>query len=252
MQTVTLSLKEKNAVPIEADSVNTDNFASKPKDEIGAILVWYGNAQVAVDDLFDVVVDGFGSVDEMKIIINGDVSRVKRIGQGMSAGEIEINSNVDMHCGSNMTGGKITINGDADSWVGCEMKGGEIVVNGNGGYYVGGGYRGEACGMKGGKITVTGNVRDYLGEHMCGGEIVVKGNAGLLPGISNNGGSIIIEGNTTMPASEMMKGTIIIKGTVLDFLPSFTEDGTEDVDGVTYRKFAGDINAGGKGVLLIK
>ncbi|MBW6470966.1 MAG: formylmethanofuran dehydrogenase subunit C, partial [Methanosarcinaceae archaeon] len=250
MQTVTLSLKEKNAVPIEADSVNTDNFASKSKDEIRAILVWYGNAQSPIGDLFNVAVDGSGSVDETKIVINGDVSRVKRIGEGMSAGEIEINGNVDMHCGSNMTGGKITINGDADSWVGCEMKGGEIVVNGNGGYYVGGGYRGEACGMKGGKITVTGNVRDYLGEHMCGGEILVKGNAGLLPGISNNGGSIIIEGNTTMPASEMTKGTIIIKGIVLDFLPSFTEDGTEDVDGVTYRKFAGDVNAGGKGVLL--
>lgn len=253
MQTVTLSLKEKNAVPIEADSINPDNFASKSKDEIEAVLVWYGNAQVAVGDLFDVAVDGSGSADETKIVINGDASRIKRIGEGMSAGEIEINSNVDMHCGSNMTGGKITINGDADSWVGCEMKGGEIVVNGNGSYYVGGGYRGEACGMKGGKITVTGNVRDYLGEHMCGGEIVVKGDAGLLPGISNSGGSIIIEGNTTMPASEMKSGTLLVKGEALELLPSFSEDGTEDVDGVTYRKFVGDVNvAGSKGVLLVK
>lgn len=252
MQTVTLSLKEKNAIPIEADTINPDNFASKSKDEIGAILVWYGNAQVTIGEVFDVAVDGSDSTENTKIVINGDVSRVKRIGQEMSAGEIEINSNVDMHCGSNMTGGKITINGDADSWVGCEMKGGEIVVNGNGSYYVGGGYRGEACGMKGGKITVTGNVRDYLGEHMCGGEIVVKGDAGLLPGISNNGGSIIIEGSTTMPASEMKSGTIIIKGEAAELMPSFAEDGTEDVDGVTYRKFAGDVNANGKGVLLVK
>ncbi|MGP8322222.1 MAG: formylmethanofuran dehydrogenase subunit C [Methanosarcinaceae archaeon] len=253
MQTVTLSLKEHNIVPIEADAITPDNFASKSKDEIEAIMVWYGNAQSPIGDLFDVSVDGSDTVENTKIIFNGDVSRVKRIGQDMSAGEILINSNVDMHCGSNMKGGKITINGDADSWLGCEMKGGEIELNGNGGYYVGGGYRGESCGMKGGKIVVSGNVRDYLGEHLCGGEIVVKGDAGLLPGISNTGGKIVIEGNTTMPATEMMSGTIIIKGNVAEIMPTFKEDGTEEVDGVTYRKFVGDVNiAGSKGLLLIK
>jgi formylmethanofuran dehydrogenase subunit C len=252
MQTVTLSLKKQNVVPIEADAITPDNFAGKSKGEIEAILVYYGNSKASIGDLFNVSVDGSDSAANTKIVFDGNVSRVKRIGQGMSAGEIEINGDVDMHCGSSMTGGKITINGNADSWVGCEMKGGEIVVNGNGGYYVGGGYRGEACGMSGGKITVNGNVRDFLGEHLCGGEIVVNGDAGLLPGISNNGGTIVIEGNTTMVASEMKAGTVVIKGELAEMMPAFREEGTEEFDGVTFRKFTGDVNIGGKGVLLVK
>jgi len=252
MQIITLSLKAQNKIPIEADTVNPDNFAGKTENEVKAVQVWYGNRQCPLCDLFNVKVEGEDSAENTKIVINCDVSRVKRIGQGMSTGEIEINGNVDMHCGSNMKGGKITVNGDADSWLGCEMKGGEIVLNGNASYYVGAGYRGEACGMKGGKITINGNAKDYLGEHMCGGEILVQGNVGLLPAISNNGGKIIIEGSASMPAVEMKNGTVVIKGEVSDLLPSYKEEGTEEVEGVTYRKFLGDVNVGGKGVLFIK
>ncbi|MGB9929082.1 MAG: formylmethanofuran dehydrogenase subunit C, partial [Methanosarcina sp.] len=156
MQTVKISLKAANKIPIEADDVNPDNFAGKTEEEIKTIKVWYGNSQAPLGDFFNIEVEGTDSAENTKIIIEGDVSRVKRIGQNMSAGEIEINGNVDMHCGFGMKGGKITINGNADSWLGCEMTGGEIVLNGNAGYYVGAGYRGEACGMKGGKITING------------------------------------------------------------------------------------------------
>lgn len=252
MQIVKLSLKKANKIPIEADNINPDNFAGKTAEEIKAIPVWYGNGQCPLGDFFNVEVEGKDSVENTKLVFEGDVSRVKRIGQNMSAGEIEINGNVDMHCGFAMKGGKVVINGNADSWLGCEMSGGEIILNGNAAYYVGAGYRGESCGMRGGKITVNGNAKDYLGEHMCGGEILVKGDVGLLPAISNNGGRIVIEGNATMPASEMKNGTVIIKGEVLDLLPSYKEEGTEEADGVTYRKFTGDVNVGGKGVLLIK
>jgi formylmethanofuran dehydrogenase subunit C len=252
MQIVTFSLKKANKIPIEVDDINPDNLAGKSEGEIKAISVWYGSSQCALGELFNVEVEGSDSVENTKLVFNGDLSRVKRIGQNMSAGEIEINGNVDMHCGFGMKGGMIVINGDADSWLGCEMTGGEIILNGNASYYVGSGYRGEACGMRGGKITVNGNTRDYLGEHMCGGEILVKGDVGLLPAISNNGGKIIIEGNATMPAIEMRNGTVIIKGNVSDLLPSFKEEGTEDVEGITYRKFIGDVNVSGKGVLLIK
>jgi formylmethanofuran dehydrogenase subunit C len=251
MQIVKLSLKKPNKIPIEADNVNPDNFAGKTEAEIKEILVLYGNGQCPLGKFFNVNVAGSDSRENTKIVFEGDVSRVKRIGQNMSAGEIEINGSVDMHCGFGMKGGKIVINGDADSWLGCEMTGGEIILNGNASYYVGSGYRGEACGMRGGKITVNGNARDYLGEHMCGGEIIVKGNVGLLPAISNNGGKIVIEGSASMPASEMKNGTVIIKGKVFDLLPSYKEEGTEELEGVIFRKFAGDVNVGGKGILLI-
>ncbi|MFP4655635.1 MAG: formylmethanofuran dehydrogenase subunit C [Methanohalobium sp.] len=252
MQNVTLKHKDKNSIPVEAENIKPDVFASKSKEEIEDIELWYGKAPVKIGELFDVEVEGSDSTENVKIIMNGDFSRMKRIGQGMSAGEMEINGNVDMHCGCHMAGGKITINGDADNWLGREMTGGEIVVNGNAGYYVGSGYRGEGCGMGGGKITVNGDVRDYLGEHMCGGEILVKGNAGLLPAISNNGGTITIEGDTTMAAVEMKKGTVVIKGQLDELMPSYREEGTEEYEGETYRKFTGDVNVSGKGVLLVK
>ncbi len=38
---------------------------------------------------------------------------------------------------------------------------------------------------------------------------------------------------------------------VSDLLPSYKEEGTEEGEGVTYRKFTGDVNVGGKGLLLI-
>ena len=87
---------------------------------------------------------------------------------------------------------------------------------------------------------------------MCGGEILVNGNAGLLPAISNNGGTIIIEGDSTMAAVEMKKGTVVVKGQLAELMPSYREEGTEEYEGETYRKFTGDVNVSGKGVLLVK
>jgi len=54
-----------------------------------------------------------------------------------------------------------------------------------------------------------------------------------------------------MPASEMKSGTVVIKGVVSDLLPSYKEEGTEEVEGDIYRKFVGDVNVVGKGTLLI-
>lgn len=50
----------------------------------------------------------------------------------------------------------------------------------------------------------------------------------------------------------MRNGTVIIKGEVSDLLPSYKEEGIEELEGVIFRKFAGDVNVGGKGSLLIK
>jgi formylmethanofuran dehydrogenase subunit C len=55
-----------------------------------------------------------------------------------------------------------------------------------------------------------------------------------------------------MPASEMKSCTAIIKGEASDLLPSYKEEKTEEFEGVICRKFVGDVNVGGKGVLLIK
>jgi formylmethanofuran dehydrogenase subunit C len=252
MQTVTLTPIKENKISIEAENITPDNFAGKTREEIENITVWEGNYKTTLKEFFNIKVEGSDTPENTKIIINGSIPRVKRVGEGMSTGIILINGDVDMHVGAKMRGGIITVKGNADSWAGREMKGGELIIEGNAGYYLGAGYRGESCGMRGGKIIVFGDARDYVGEHMCGGEIIIKGNAGLMPGISNNGGTITIEGNTTMPGGEMKKGTITIKGTVEELVPVYKQEETEELNGVMYQKYTGDVVAGGKGTLYIK
>jgi formylmethanofuran dehydrogenase subunit C len=43
----------------------------------------------------------------------------------------------------------------------------------------------------------------------------------------------------------MKSGTIFVKGKVLEMLPSYKDEGTEEVDGVTYRKYTGDLSRNG-------
>ncbi|MCX9011288.1 MAG: formylmethanofuran dehydrogenase subunit C [Candidatus Methanoperedens sp.] len=252
MQTVTIKPRKEIRISVEAENISPDRFAGKTEKEIQSMEAWMGNQKTTLGELFSVKVEGQAPAADTKLVLEGDFSRIKRIGEGMTGGLIMIKGNVDMHVGAKMTGGKITVMGNADSWAGREMKGGELIIEGNAGYYLGAGYRGETCGMRGGKITVMGSALDYAGDHMCGGEITVKGNAGLLPGLSNNGGKIVIGGNTSMPGSEMSKGTIIINGTVEEMMPVFKPEGTEALDGVTYRKYVGDVIANGKGLLYVK
>ena len=252
MQTVTIKTKNDIKISVEAENISPDKFAGKSEKEIQSMEAYMGNYKTTLGELFLIKVEGTGAAADTKIVMEGNFSRVKRIGEGMTAGLILIKGNVDMHLGAKMSGGRITLSGNADSWAGREMKGGEIIIEGNAAYYLGAGYRGETCGMRGGKITVMGSALDFLGEHMCGGEIDVKGNVGLLPGLSNNGGKIVIGGSTSRPGSEMAKGTIIVNGTVAEMMPVFKLEGDEAVDGVTYKKYTGDVIVNGKGLLYVK
>ncbi len=252
MQKIILKPRENYKIPIEAENITPDKLAGLNRDEITAITAWWGNQKTTLGELFHIEVEGRDEPPGTQIIIDGDASRIKRIGEAMTAGSILIKGSVDMHLGAKMKGGAITVEGNADSWLGREMRGGEILVKGDAGYYVGSGYRGEACGMRGGRITINGNARDYLGEHMCGGEILVKGDTGIMAGISNNGGKITIYGNTSLPGPEMKKGTIIIKGDVPEMVPVFKQEEDTELEDGTYTKYTGDVVVKGKGELYIK
>ncbi|HIH36547.1 MAG TPA: formylmethanofuran dehydrogenase subunit C [Methanocellales archaeon] len=250
---VKLTPKEAFNIPVEAEIIKPDNFAGKGKSEIESIIVWHGNKEVMLGSLFDVEVEGVDDKDKkkIKILIEGDASRIKRIGERMTSGEIVINGSVDMHCGALMSGGKIIINGDADAWAGREMRGGEIVVEGNAGNYLGAGYWGAEKGMRGGLVRVKGSAGNYVGEHMRGGEIIIGGSVGLLPGLNMSGGKITIEGDAVLPGGEMKSGTLVVKGKVLEMLPSFRFEGTEVLDSIELKKFTGDLTRGGSGTLYV-
>ena len=155
MVDIKLKLKNSKVYPIEADTITPDNFAGKSTEAIKKITIFCGNEKLTIGDLFSVSGKG-GELADTKIIIDGDVSNVKRIGEKMSGGEIVINGNVGMHVGSQMTGGKILVNGNVDDWAGAMLNGGELEITGDAGNYVGAAYRGYWKGMQNGTIKVKG------------------------------------------------------------------------------------------------
>ena len=238
-------------ISVEAENISPDRFASLSLEQIKNLIAWHGNRQMILSDLFMIEGDdATANVEDMAIQLAGDFSNVKRIGEGMTAGVIEVQGSAGMHAGNSMSGGFLSIAGNADDWLAREMRGGKVVVVGDAGNYVGAGYRGEKCGMRGGEIEVRGNVGAYLGEHLCGGSIRIGGNAGDFSGAANQGGTIFIEGDTYLPGAEMSKGTITVKGKA-KLLPSFQKLDIVEIDGIAYQKYAGDLVDNGKGELLV-
>lgn len=266
VETITFKLKMHTALPLEVEMLSPDKLAGKTLQDIKAMLAYEGKITHPYDKVFVVSGKVAATPADMKIVVQESTRKLRRIGEKMTAGEIEIHGDVGMHVGDTMKGGKITVHGNADAYAGCNMEGGELHITGDAGDYLGSAYRGDWRGMKGGKIFVGGNAGFEIGAWMRGtkatqekGEplIHVKGNVGYHPGHHNHGGFIIIEGDCDGRAgSEMGRGDIVILGKV-DPLASF-EAGKDVADlpnlGLKgpFKTFTGDGGIDGKGTLYVK
>src|SRR5215207_2168912 len=150
--TLTLSLREQPAVPLEAEVLSPDRLAGSGRDEIEALPVWHGNERTRVGEFF--TVSGAGDDD---VRIEGDLGRVKLVGAGMTAGRLTLAG------GAGMRGGELHIEGDVGDWAGAGMRGGRLVVRGSAGRQLGGVYAGERAGMRGGEIVVGGDAGAQAG-----------------------------------------------------------------------------------------
>ncbi len=231
MVDIKLKLKKDSKLPIEADSITPDNFAGKSIEEIKKLIVYNGNEKFSIGEFFEVSGKS-GDLNDLKIIIENDVSNVKRIGEKMSGGEIVINGNVGMHIGNQMQGGKIIVNGNADDWAGAMLKGGEIEITGDAGNYVGAAYRGYWKGMENGVIKVKGKVGHESMLWARSSKAAKKfptlycGSAAAFLGIHNHGGTIIVDGDVDRcVGADQAWGTIVIKGKVSRKLPSYKKIG---------------------------
>ena len=261
MAEVTLKPTGNFDLTVEAEVVTPDNFAGKSAEEIGQLLVWQGPVQYPLSNYFEVKGDGAASAEETTIVIDGDASRVKRIGEGMTAGKILVKGSTSMHVGAEMKGGEIIVEGDTDSWAGMEMEGGLLHIKGSTKDHLGSAYRGSWKGMTGGRIVVDGDAVNQVGGGMSGGEIVIGGNVKHFCGIRINNGLIVVKGNAHRTVgAEMTGGTIVIGGTIEQFTPGFElEDIESDLkfDDIEcageYKKFTGDyaIPQKGKGTLYV-
>lgn len=262
MAEINLQLKDKIGIMVEAEIIRPDMLAGKLREEIEGLSVWQGPAQLPLREFFDVDVQGNGSPEETTIVIEGDVSRVKRIGQAMKMGKIEVHGTAGMHLGAEMAGGSILVLGDTGSWAGMEMKGGLLHIHGNAGDHVGSAYRGSWRGMTGGQIQIEGNARSQLGGGLVGGQIVVGGNVENFCGIRQNGGTILVKGSAVRGVgAEMSGGAVAVCKEIKQFSPGFVEVGREEspklgdlqLEG-RFVKFSGDFAVGKnpKGSLYLK
>jgi formylmethanofuran dehydrogenase subunit C len=254
---ITLAPLKQFQAPLMAACINPDLFEGKSVAEIAELPVYEGNKKKKLGDLFKIEVD---SAEASTITINGDVSKVKRVGMGMTKGEIVINGNGGMHLGEKMSGGKITVNGNAGGWTGSSMKGGVIEIHGDASDYLASPYRGTSVGMLGGEIVVDGKVGSDSACYMKGGVIKIRGGAGRYLGYHMIKGTIYVEKEcSTRVGALMTGGKIIVNAALEEVMPTFTVDDVkakakiddnEKANGPFYL-FIGDMSEQGKGKLYV-
>lgn len=255
-------------IPIEAECITPDYLSGKSLSEIAALPVQHGNRQVPLGEFFAVEGDAGDDV----IVLEGDCSRVKWVGAGMTHGSIAVHGNIGMHLGADMIGGEIQVQGQAGDWVGAEMQGGHIHVHGDAGHLVGGAYRGSAAGMRGGVILVDGRAGNEIGNAMRRGLIAIGGDTGDFTGMGLIAGSIFVFGQPGLRIGAGMKrGSIVVLGGTPALLPTFRLDCVywpiflqlylrqlqrwafavpSQVFAGPYRRYSGDLVALGKGEIL--
>jgi formylmethanofuran dehydrogenase subunit C len=267
MTALSLTLKERPHVPLEAEVLSPDVLAPLDHAAVRALPVILGKRQYRLDDFFEVEGAGCDTIE-----IRGDAGRVKWIGRGMTRGRIIVVGHAGMHLGAHMKGGAIEVTGNASDWVGAEMRGGLIHIRGNAGGQLGAAYRGSLAGMNNGTILVEGSAGMEVGMRMRRGLIAIKGRVRDFAGLQMKGGTICLLGG-----AEIRTGAWMVRGTIvslapLRLLPTFScacnyqpqflrlyarhllalgfsipcggQDGT-------YQRYTGDTSVPGKGEILV-
>jgi formylmethanofuran dehydrogenase subunit C len=200
--TLTLTLREQPDVPLEADVLTPDRLAGA--EDIAALSLWHGNERTRVGEFFAVS----GSGDDVRL--EGDLSRVKLVGAGMTAGRLTVAGDVGMHVGVGMRGGELHVEGDAGDCAGAGMRGGTLVVRGSAGRRLGGAYPGERAGMRGGEIVVHGDAGEQAGTGLRRGLIAVAGRVGDAAGLRMLAGTIVALGGLGPRAGAgMRRGSLV-------------------------------------------
>jgi formylmethanofuran dehydrogenase subunit C len=200
--TLTLTLREHPDVPLDGDVLTPDRLAGA--DDIAALPVWHGNERTRVGEFFAVS----GAGDDVRL--EGDLSRVRLVGAGMTRGRLTVAGGVGMHAGVGMRGGVLRIEGDAGDWAGADMRGGTLVVRGSAGSRLGAAYPGERAGMRGGEIVVGGDAGAQTGAGLRRGLIAVAGRAGEAAGLRMLAGTIVALGGLGPRAGAgMRRGSIV-------------------------------------------
>src|SRR3954466_5789266 len=213
--TLTLTRREQPVVPLEAEGLCPDRLAGARRGEIAALPVWHGSERTRMGEFFSVS----GAGDDVRL--EGDLSRVKFVGAGMTAGRLTVAGDVGMHAGAGMRGGELHVEGDAGEWAGAGIRGGTLVVRGSAGCELGGVHPGERAGMRGGEIVVHGDAGAQAGAGLRRGLIAVAGRVGEAAGLRMLAGTIVALGGLGPRAGAGMRRGSLVTMARAEPLPTF-------------------------------
>lgn len=223
-----LKLRATLSVPLEAECIRPDVLCHLAVPEICRQPVLYGNREEKLGEFFEV----WGNGGDGEVRLEGDLSRVKWLGAGMTNGRLVVHGSAGMHLGSQMRGGSIEVFGSVSDWLGAEMRGGKIHVHGNAGHLVGAAYRGSRAGMRGGVILVEGNAGTEIGHGLRRGLIVIGGDVGDFCGVNLIAGTICVFGRVGWRIGAGSKrGSIVLANDASGFqpLPTYRRSGVSEL-----------------------
>jgi formylmethanofuran dehydrogenase subunit C len=206
---LTLRWRAATTLTVEAEGLRPDRLAALPAGAIARQAIRVGNTIAELGDLFAIE----GEAGDGHLLLEGDLRRVDRIGQGMESGTLTIRGDVGTELGAEMSGGLIEVEGDVGDWAAAEMRGGTLRVRGRCGRSLGAAYPGSRRGMREGLILVDGSIGDDAGVAMRRGLIAVSGAAGDGLGRNMIAGSIFAFGPVGLrPGAGMKRGTLAFFG----------------------------------------
>ncbi|RXF74614.1 formylmethanofuran dehydrogenase subunit C [Hansschlegelia zhihuaiae] len=243
-----------------------DLTGALPGDEgLAKLKIGYGGRRAELGELFEVS----GTVDG-RLTIEGGGAELDRVGAGLSAGEIVVKGDVGVGVGLRASGGTIVVKGSAGDFAASELSGGKVAIAGDVGARLGAAGDGSKRGMSGGVVVVGGSAGARAGERMRGGVILIDGDAAENAASDLIAGTLAIAGKLGRNAGRGMKrGTLFLRSAE-GLASGFRDAGEHDLimlrvlvrrsqelaaflgeDAGKARRYAGDLNIGGKGEALI-
>ena len=260
------------AVPperVDLSPLTPDRIAGRSRAEVAALPLASGNRSLRVDAVFKLAGD-----PGPELVIEGDGSRLDRIGEAMTQGSIRLRGNAGAWLGVGMCGGTIEVEGSAGAYAGSGMQGGLLHVHQHAGDFLAAAAPGDHQGMRGGVLVVSGNAGARAGDRMRRGTLIIDGDAGDYCASRMVAGTIAVGGAVGRNAGlAMRRGTLLLRRPPAALLPTFNDCGVQVVPilrllarawrglpgpfaslsagDLRARRSMGDLANGGRGEILI-
>jgi formylmethanofuran dehydrogenase subunit C len=203
-----LRLRAAPSFRLDLSPLTPDRLAGQTAEAVARIPLSYGRRSVPVAEWFDVRGSAGSTVS-----IEGDGSRLDRIGAGMQNGLIRVEGSAGAYLGIGMRGGRVEVSGGVDAYAASGLTGGLVRIGGDAGDFLGAALPGEHRGMRGGVVIVGGRLGDRAGDHMRRGLILAEGGCGDYCGARMEGGTIATLGACgARPGFAMRRGTLLFAG----------------------------------------